>query len=280
LYHHDQLKSHGLHTEKSEKEWKSIFTQLILQDFLMKDIDDYGVIRLEKKGEKYLKNPYPIQLIKYHEIEKIERDPVVAEDFKAFDEILFDKLKKLRKDIAREKDIPPYIIFQDPSLEEMATTYPTTQEEMAQINGVGMGKVVKFGKQFLDAIIRYVEENEIETAKEVVVKSTVNKSKIKIHIIQQVDRKIDLDIIAEQKEISMVDLIQEIETICYSGTKLNLDYFINQVIEPDKQDEIFEYFMGAESDNIATALENCNIEDVSEEELRLMRIKFLSELAN
>ena len=143
-----------------------------------------------------------------------------------------------------------------------------------------MGKVVKFGKQFLDAIIRYVEENEIETAKEVVVKSTVNKSKIKIHIIQQVDRKIDLDIIAEQKEISMVDLIQEIETICYSGTKLNLDYFINQVIEPDKQDEIFEYFMSADSDNIATALENCNIEDVNEEELRLMRIKFLSELAN
>jgi ATP-dependent DNA helicase RecQ len=139
---------------------------------------------------------------------------------------------------------------------------------------------VKFGKQFLDTIIRYVKENEIETAKEVVVKSTVNKSKIKIYIIQQVDRKIDLDIIAEQKEISMVDLIQEIETICYSGTKLNLDYFINQVIEPDKQDEIFEYFMSADSDNIAAALENCNIEDVNEEELRLMRIKFLSELAN
>ena len=162
----------------------------------------------------------------------------------------------------------------------MATTYPTSQEEMAQINGVGMGKVVKFGKQFLDAILRYVEENEIETAKEVVVKSTVNKSKIKIHIIQQVDRKIDLDVIAEQKEISMFELIQEIEAICYSGTKLNLDYFINQVIEPDKQEEIFDYFMSADSDNIATALDNCNIEDVSEEELRLMRIKFLSELAN
>jgi ATP-dependent DNA helicase RecQ len=139
---------------------------------------------------------------------------------------------------------------------------------------------VKFGKPFLDVINRYVEENEIETAKEVVVKSTVNKSKIKIYIIQQVDRKIDLDLIAEQKEVSMAELIEEIETICFSGTKLNLDYYINQVIEPDKQDEIYEYFMSADSDDIAEALETCDIEDVSEEELRLMRIKFLSELAN
>jgi ATP-dependent DNA helicase RecQ len=172
------------------------------------------------------------------------------------------------------------VIFQDPSLEEMATTYPTTQDEMAQINGVGMGKVVKFGKPFIEVINRYVEENEIETAKEVVVKSTVNKSKIKIYIIQQVDRKIDLDLIAEQKEVSMAELIEEIETICFSGTKLTLDYYINQVIELDKQDEIYEYFMSADTDDIADALENCEIEDVTEEELRLMRIKFLSELAN
>jgi ATP-dependent DNA helicase RecQ len=186
----------------------------------------------------------------------------------------------LAKKIAKEKNLPPYVIFQDPSLEEMATTYPTTQDEMAQINGVGMGKVVKFGKPFLEVINRYVEENEIETAKEVVVKSTVNKSKIKIYIIQQVDRKIDLDLIAEQKEVSMSELIEEIETICFSGTKLNLDYYINQVIELDKQEEIYEYFMSADTDNIAEALENCDIEDVTEEELRLMRIKFLSELAN
>ncbi|MEY3646158.1 MAG: hypothetical protein RL127_866, partial [Bacteroidota bacterium] len=246
----------------------------------------YGVLKLNEKSEAYLKDSYPLTFSRDHDY---EQEAITAENeeenaalgAKAYDDALFEILKTLRKKVAKEKNLPPYVIFQDPSLEEMATTYPTTQqEEMAQINGVGMGKVVKFGKQFLDAIIRYVDENEIETAKEVVVKSTVNKSKIKIYIIQQVDRKIDLDLIAEQKELSMAELIEEIETICYSGTKLNLDYFINQVIEPDKQDEIFEYFMSADTDNIAQALDECNIEDVNEEELRLMRIKFLSELAN
>ncbi len=271
--------------ESVKSPWISFIKQVLIYGLLEKDIENYGILKITEKGHAFLKDSYPLTFSKDHDYEKEAIDLENAEESlalgaKAYDDALFELLKNLRKKVAKEKNLPPYVIFQDPSLEEMATTYPTTQEEMAQINGVGMGKVVKFGKQFLDAIIRYVEENEIETAKEVVVKSTVNKSKIKIHIIQQVDRKIDLDIIAEQKEISMVDLIQEIETICYSGTKLNLDYFINQVIEPDKQDEIFEYFMSADSDNIATALENCNIEDVSEEELRLMRIKFLSELAN
>lgn len=271
--------------ESVKSPWISFIKQVLIYGLLEKDIENYGILKITEKGHAYLKDSYPLTFSKDHDYEKEAIDLENAEESlalgaKAYDDALFELLKNLRKKVAKEKNLPPYVIFQDPSLEEMATTYPTTQEEMAQINGVGMGKVVKFGKQFLDAIIRYVEENEIETAKEVVVKSTVNKSKIKIHIIQQVDRKIDLDIIAEQKEISMVDLIQEIETICYSGTKLNLDYFINQVIEPDKQDEIFEYFMSADSDNISTALENCNIEDVSEEELRLMRIKFLSELAN
>jgi len=271
--------------ESVKSPWISFIKQVLIYGLLEKDVENYGILKITEKGHAYLKDSYPLTFSKDHDYEKEAIDLENAEESlalgaKAYDDALFELLKNLRKKVAKEKNLPPYVIFQDPSLEEMATTYPTTQEEMAQINGVGMGKVVKFGKQFLDAIIRYVEENEIETAKEVVVKSTVNKSKIKIHIIQQVDRKIDLDIIAEQKEISMVDLIQEIETICYSGTKLNLDYFINQVIEPDKQDEIFEYFMSADSDNISTALENCNIEDVSEEELRLMRIKFLSELAN
>jgi ATP-dependent DNA helicase RecQ len=271
--------------ESVKSPWISFIKQVLIYGLLEKDIENYGILKITEKGHAFLKDSHPFTFSRDHDYEKEAIDLENAEESlalgaKAYDDALFELLKNLRKKVAKEKNLPPYVIFQDPSLEEMATTYPTTQEEMAQINGVGMGKVVKFGKQFIDAIIRYVEENEIETAKEVVVKSTVNKSKIKIHIIQQVDRKIDLDIIAEQKEISMVDLIQEIETICYSGTKLNLDYFINQVIEPDKQDEIFEYFMSADSDNIATALENCNIEDVNEEELRLMRIKFLSELAN
>ena len=189
-------------------------------------------------------------------------------------------LKALRKKVAKEKNLPPYVIFQDPSLEEMATTYPTTQQEMAQINGVGMGKVQKFGRQFIDLITRYVEENDIETAKDVVIKSTVNKSKIKIFIIQQVDRKISLDEIAEVKDLALAEVIEEVEHICYSGTKLNLDYYINQVIDRERQQDIYDYFMTAETDNIAAALEEFSGDEVSEEELRLVRIKFLSELAN
>jgi ATP-dependent DNA helicase RecQ len=271
--------------EDEKSAWISFIKQMAIFGLLDKDIENYGVLRLSASAQAFLKESFPITFYKDHDYEK-EAEPTENEDegaalgAKAYDDALFDILKTLRKKIAKEKNLPPYVIFQDPSLEEMATTYPTTQDEMAQINGVGMGKVVKFGKPFLDVINRYVEENEIETAKEVVVKSTVNKSKIKIYIIQQVDRKIDLDLIAEQKEVSMAELIEEIETICFSGTKLNLDYYINQVIELDKQEEIYEYFMSADSDDIAEALENCDIEDVTEEELRLMRIKFLSELAN
>jgi ATP-dependent DNA helicase RecQ len=198
----------------------------------------------------------------------------------AYDEALLGMLKALRKKVAKEKNLPPYVIFQDPSMEEMATTYPTTQQEMAQINGVGMGKVQKFGRQFIDLITRYVEENEIETAKDVVIKSTVNKSKIKIFIIQQVDRKVSLDEIAEVKDLALADVIEEVEHICYSGTKLNLDYYINQVIDRERQQDIYDYFMTAETDNIAAALDEFSNDEISEEELRLMRIKFLSELAN
>ncbi len=271
--------------EDEKSAWISFIKQMAIFGLLDKDIENYGVLRLSDAGKAFLKESFPVTFYKDHDYEK-EAEPTENDDegvalgAKAYDDALFEILKTLRKKIAKEKNLPPYVIFQDPSLEEMATTYPTTQDEMAQINGVGMGKVVKFGKPFLEVINRYVEENEIETAKEVVVKSTVNKSKIKIYIIQQVDRKIDLDLIAEQKEVSMSELIEEIETICFSGTKLNLDYYINQVMELDKQEEIYEYFMSADTDNIAEALENCDIEDVTEEELRLMRIKFLSELAN
>jgi len=278
-------KKKEVNPEDEKSPWISFIKQVLIYDLLTKDVENYGVLKLNEKGIAFLNDPYPLTFSRDHDY---EQEAITAENdeenaaigAKAYDDALFEILKNLRKKVSKEKNLPPYVIFQDPSLEEMATTYPTTQEEMSQINGVGMGKVIKFGKQFLDAIIRYVEENEIETAKEVVVKSTVNKSKIKIYIIQQVDRKIDLDLIAEQKELSMAEVIEEIETICYSGTKLNLDYFINQVIEPDKQEEIFDYFMSADTDNITQALEECNIEDVSEEELRLMRIKFLSELAN
>lgn len=289
-YEHDQLdvSGKGLELNESRDYWVSAIRQLVILNYLEKDVENYGVVRLSEKGANYLNDPYPVTLQKDHNFDEEE---VKTEDedkeavngsggAHAYDEALLGMLKALRKKVAKEKNLPPYVIFQDPSLEEMATTYPTTQQEMAQINGVGMGKVQKFGRQFIELISRYVEENEIETAKDVVIKSTVNKSKIKIFIIQQVDRKVSLDEIAEVKDLPLADVIEEVEHICYSGTKLNLDYYINQVIDRERQQDIYDYFMTSETDNIAAALHEFAGEEVSEEELRLMRIKFLSELAN
>ncbi len=264
--------------------WVSLLRQLTVYGYLDKDIENYGIIKASEKGKAYLKDSYPITLSKDHDY---EHDVDEADEEKentagsiAYDEALFELLKNLRKKIAKEKNLPPYVIFQDPSLEEMATTYPSTKEDLANVNGVGMGKVVKFGKPFLELITKYLEENDIETATEVVVKSAVNKSKIKIFIIQQIDRKVDLEEIAESKSLTINDLLTEIEHICFSGTKLHLDYYLNQVIEPDKQEEIYDYFMTSETDSITQALAECDIDDITEEELRLMRIKFLSEVAN
>ncbi len=263
--------------------WVSVLRQLAVLGYVNKDIENYGALTTSDKGKAFLNDSYPLTLSKDHDYENdslVEDEEKEAAAGAAYDEALFELLKNLRKKIAKEKNLPPYVIFQDPSIEEMATTYPTTKEDMANINGVGMGKVVKFGKPFLDLIIKYIEENDIETATEVVVKSAVNKSMIKIFIIQQIDRKIDLEEIAETKNLTLNDLLTEIEFICFSGTKLQLDYYLNQVIEPDKQDEIYEYFMTSETDSIEKAMIECNIDDITEEELRLMRIKFLSEVAN
>ena len=288
-YEHDQLDVYGkgLEINETREYWISTIRQLVIFNYLEKDIENYGVIRLGEKGANYLNDPYPVTLHKDHNFDEEEikpedddKDAAAGGSAHAYDEALLGMLKALRKKVAKEKNLPPYVVFQDPSLEEMATTYPTTQQEMAQINGVGMGKVQKFGRQFIDAITRYVEENEIETAKDVVIKSTVNKSKIKIFIIQQVDRKVSLDEIAEVKDLALADVIEEVEHICYSGTKLNLDYYINQVIDRERQQDIYDYFMTAETDNIAAALGEFANDEISEEELRLMRIKFLSELAN
>jgi len=282
-YKHNKLEVYGKGKDKTPEHWNSVFRQILLQGFLEKDIDNYGVLRISEKGFDFMQNPASITLSKDHDYsadavaaEEVEKETINA---KAYDPILFDLLKGLRKKIAKEKNFPPYVIFQDPSLEEMATTYPTTKEELSHINGVGGGKVAKFGKPFLDLITKYVEENDIVTASDVVIKSSVNKSKIKIFIIQQIDRKISLDEIAEAKDMTVSEIIEEIEHICYSGTKLNMDYYIDQVMDRERQQDIFDYFMQAENDNIKLALEDLG-EEYSEEELRLMRIKFLSEVAN
>jgi ATP-dependent DNA helicase RecQ len=283
-YKHNKLEVYGAGKDKKPEFWNSVFRQILLAQYLEKDIDNYGILKITQKGLDFIENPEPITLSKDHDfsneaaaVEEVENESVVA---KSYDPALFDQLKALRKKLAKEKNLPPYVIFQDPSLEEMATTYPTNKEELGHVNGVGAGKVSKFGKPFLDLITKYVDENDITTASDVVVKSSINKSKIKIFIIQQIDRKIELDEIAEAKNLSMSDVLEEIEHICYSGTKLNLDYYIDQIMDQERQDQIFDYFMNAENESIPLALKTLGTTDYSEEELRLMRIKFLSEVAN
>ena len=282
-YGHNELPVFGAGKGEDDKFWGSVLRQSMLHELLEKDIDNVGVLKLSDKGRSFLENPCGITLSKdndYSDLGEEEEPEREVINSKAYDESLFELLKGLRKKVAKEKNLPPYVIFQDPSLEEMATIYPTNKEELAQINGVGMGKVAKFGRYFLNLINKYVEDNEIETASDVVVKSTVNKSKTKIYIIQQIDRKVELEEIADSKGISMEELINEIEHICYSGTKLNLDYYIDQTMDHERQENIYDYFMNAETDNINAAMQELQDEDYAEEELRIMRIKFLSEFAN
>ncbi|MFD1187612.1 DNA helicase RecQ [Pontibacter rugosus] len=282
-YDHDKLEVFAAGKEHDAQFWSSVLRQVLLSEFLYKDIDNFGVVKLTPKGEDYILKSFPIQLTKDHNYDqevKEDEEKIEAQASAGHDEVLFDMLKNLRKKLAKEKDLPPYVLFQDPSLKEMATVYPTTKDELANIGGVGMGKVHKFGKPFLDMVSKYVEENDIVTASDVVVKTTVNKSKIKIYIIQQIDKKVDLEEIAASKDLTMPELIEEIEHICYSGTKLNLNYYINNVLDDERQEEIYDYFMHANTDNIAVALKELGTDDYTEEDLRLMRIKFLSEYAN
>jgi ATP-dependent DNA helicase RecQ len=281
-YQHDKLEIFGKGSHEDEDFWSSILRQTLLNEFLEKDIEAVGVLKITEKGFQFLKKPYPVTFSKDHEYHKFMNQPEEIESIpiKSYDQTLFELLKGVRKKVAREKSLPPYVIFQDPSLEEMATVYPLTIEELSQINGVGRGKVQKFGKPFLEVINKYVEDNNIETASEVVVKTAVNRSMIKIYIIQQIDRKINLDEIAESKGISFGELLEEMEHICYSGTKINIDYYIDDMIDDERQEEVYDYFRQAEDDSITLALEELGEEDYSEEELRLMRIKFISEYAN
>lgn len=285
-YGHFDLPIFGKGDQQDPDFWKSVIRQALIYQYLEKDIDNIGVLKISKKGFDFLKKPHAIELARDHDftsdVEDEESSERVVINSKSYDEKLFEMLKTLRKKVAKEKDLPPYVIFQDPSLEEMATTYPTTKDELASVNGVGMGKVNKFGKEFLDLIQTYVDENEIETASDIVVKSSVNKSKIKIFIIQQIDRKVELDEIADSKSITFDELLTEIENICYSGTKLNLDYYIDSVLDEDKQQQIYDYFLESETDSIEDAVDALKDEDsdFTEDNLRLMRVKFLSEYAN
>lgn len=283
-YQHDTLDVYGKGKEENENTWTSVLRQAMIRGFLEKDIENYGVLKLTKDGREFLENPFSVALYVDQDFEKMEEQEESAEaegnSNLAYDEDLFELLKAERKKVAKAKGLPPYVIFQDPSLEEMATLYPTSREELAQINGVGMGKVAKFGASFLKIISKYVEENEIETASDVIVKTSGSRSKIKISIIQQIDRKIDLEEIAENLNISLAELLQEIEQIIYSGTKLNIDYYIHHIMDDEREEILHDYFMTADSDQIQSALDELEDEDFAEDELRVYRIKFISDHAN
>ncbi|MDW3195780.1 MAG: DNA helicase RecQ [Cytophagales bacterium] len=282
-YGHDKLEHFGAGKDESDTFWKAVVRQALFNELLLKDIESPGVFKVSQKGKEFMDDPYKIMISKDHDYsteasEEEESEKVVMAG-KSYDTTLFEMLKVLRKQVAKQKDLPPYVIFQDPSLEEMATLYPTANEELIKIVGVGESKARKFGRPFLEMISEYVEENDIITAGDVLVKSAGIKSKNKIGIIQQIDRQIDLEEIAESKNMKYEDLITEIEVICDAGTKLNLDYYIDQLLDDDRQDDIYDYFLTAETDSIKEALDEL-AEDYSEDEVRLMRIKFMSEYAH
>lgn len=281
-YGHNKLELFAEGMDKDAKFWMALIRQSLLAGFLFKDVDNYGLLKLTDKGKAFIENPHSFKVTQDHSYENTESDDDEegGGGGAAADETLFAMLKDLRKQMAKQKSLPPFVIFQDPSLEEMAINYPITMDEMKNITGVGTGKAAKYGKPFIDMIKKYVEENEIERAQDLVVKSIVNKSGLKVYIIQNIDRKISLDDMATAKGISVSELISEIESIVGSGTKIDLNYYINEMIDPDKQQEVFDYFRTADSDSSEACLEELGDTDYTLDEIRLMRVKFMSELGN
>jgi len=281
-YEHSKIPEFGIGKEEGELMWKSIIRQAVLNNFLFKDIDNYGLLKLTKQGRDFIINPYSLKFILNEPIENgaDDDDDDVKQGTGALDTHLLSLLKELRKKIAKQKSVPPFVVFQDPSLEEMCTHYPITMEELRQISGVGSGKAMKFGTPFIELIKKYVEDNDIERPIDLIIKTQANKSQMKVSIIQNIDRQIGLEDIADSKGITYEEILKEVESIVNSGTKLNLNYFIDEVIDDDRQDEVFDYFRAAESDSIDEALNELGETDYTREEIQLMRIKFMSELGN
>jgi ATP-dependent DNA helicase RecQ len=288
-YKHNTLDSwsKGIEDDKDDKFWLAVLRQAIVNGFLNKDIENYGLIKVTEKGHAFLKKPYSIKFTRDHDYNNSDKD--AGDDdillgggggTGTSDEVLFSLLKDLVKKTAKAKGLPPYVIFQETSLEEMAIQYPITMEEMTKISGVGNGKAAKYGKPFIDLIKKYVEENEIERPSDMVIKSVVNKSGLKVYIIQNIDRKISLNDMAKSKNLKLPDLLTEIETIVESGTKVNINYYIEDVMDEEKQEEVLEYFKESETDSVAEALKELGENDYTQEEIRIMRIKFLSDFGN
>lgn len=279
-YKHHEHPLFASGNEFDEKHWNAVVRQSLVRGLIIKDIETYGLLRVSKKGHEFLKNPHSVMMSKDHDFDTIEEETNTG-GTAAIDNTLFNMLKDMRKKLSKKLNLPPFVIFQDPSLEAMSTYYPVNIEELQNIPGVGTGKAKRFGKDFIKLIAAHVEENDIDRPMDMVFKSIANKSKLKISIIQNIDRQMPLDEIASSKGIEMPELIKELESIVYSGTHVNIDYYINQVMDEDIRDDIFYYFKEeAETDEIDAALDELGEDTYSEEDIRLVRIKFISEVGN
>ncbi len=280
-YQHDELENFASASDESEQLLQAVIRQALIACFISKDIETYGLLRITPRGKTYLKDPKSFPIVKDREEE--EEEEVSAKSSGgtgAADEVLFSIVKDLRKKLSKKLEVPPFVIFQDPSLEAMATSYPITMEELQNIPGVGAGKAKRYGSEFLKVIKAHVKENDIIRPEDLRVRTVANKSKLKVSIIQAIDRKIALDDLALSKGLDINELLDEIEAIVYSGTKINIDYFLSEIMDPDHIADIFEYFNTAETDKIEDALEDLGEDDYNETEIRLVRIKFLSEIGN
>ena len=278
---HDRLEEFGSGEDEDPKVWNPVIRQALIAGYLKKDVENYGLLKLTALGKKFIKRPESFMVVEDVEFNDDYDDEAAGGmgGGAALDETLFAMLKSLRKEISRKKKVPQYVIFQDSSLEQMATVYPVSLQELQQIQGVGSGKAKRYGKEFCDLIKRHCEENDIERPEELRVRTVAKKSMLKVYIIQSIDRQMALDDIADAKGLDFGELLDEVEAIVYSGTKLNIDYFLDEVMDEDHVDDIYDYFRESETDDLETAMEELG-EDYSEDEIRLVRIKFFSEMAN
>ena len=284
-FEHNNLEEFGSGADEEESTWETVIRQALLDDYLKKDIENYGILKMTKKGKSFLKKPVSFKITKIDDEDDIEISEFESEDGMmggggtgSTDPVLFSMMKDLRKKIAKKLNVPPYVVFQPASLEAMATSYPITLEELQNIPGVGSGKAKRYGKEFIELIKTHVEENEIIRPEDLRVKTVANKSKLKVAIVQAIDRKVALDDLAESKGIDFNEMLSEVEAIVYSGTKININYFLDEVMDYDVIEQIYEYFREADTDDLGKAMEE--LSEYEETEVRLVRIKFFSEMAN
>ncbi|MDX1912183.1 MAG: ATP-dependent DNA helicase RecQ [Saprospiraceae bacterium] len=275
------MENFGIGDDKDENFWSSIFRHAMINNLIYKEIEQFGILKVSPAGREYLKKPFPIQVTINHDYEEGDYD---FDDEKGgtavLDETLMNILKDLRRQIAKKHNLPPYVIFQDPSLEEMATQYPISMDDMSKIVGVSQGKAQKYAQPFVDAIKKYCEENEIERPMDITIKTVANKSKSKVNIIMAIDRKINLEDIAKTNDMSLAELLEELDGIVQSGTKIKLDYYLNKVVDEYVRETVIEYFKEAETDSIDAAYQELKDDEITWEEIQLMRLKFLSDYAN